>query len=85
MRAVEWGLRALCVDMGFRRVRTQKKKTGKVTYIPLGWSDWETLINQLKATVTHKIATTKRGSKKQLYQEFYYPAIPGNRGHQRRV
>jgi hypothetical protein len=75
MRAVEWALRALCVDLGFRRVRRKNKKTGKVTYTPLGWSDWETLLNQLKCRVTEVIAGTKRGPKKQLYQEFYYPAL----------
>ena len=75
MRAVEWALRALCVDLGFRRVRKQNKKTGRVTYTPLGWSDWETLLNQLKNRVTERIAKKSRGPKKQLYQEFYYPAL----------
>ena len=75
MRAVEWGLRALCVDLGFRRLRTKNRKTGKVTYMPLGWTDWETILNQLKAKVTERVGKTKRGPKKQLYQEFYYPAL----------
>lgn len=75
MRTVEWGLRALCVDMGFRKLRTQNKKTGKVKYIPLGWVEWETILNQLKERVTKRVASTKRGPKKQLYQEFYYPAL----------
>jgi hypothetical protein len=75
MRAVEWGLRALCVAMGFRRLRTRNKKTGKVKYVPLGWTDWETTLNQLKERVTQLVGKTKRGAKKQVYQEFYYPAL----------
>jgi hypothetical protein len=75
MRAVEWGLRALCVDLGFRRLRVKNKKTGKVTYTPLGWVEWETILNQLKLRVTDRIAKAKRGPKKQIYQEFYYPAL----------
>jgi hypothetical protein len=75
MRAVEWGLRALCIDLGFRRVRRRNKKTGAVTYIPLGWSDWETLLSQLNSRVTERNNKLKRGPKKQLYQEFYHPAI----------
>jgi hypothetical protein len=80
MRAVEWALRALCVDLGFQRVRTKNKKTGKVTYIPLGWSDWETLLNQLESRVNDRIAKAKRGPKKQLYQEFYQPALQEIKG-----
>jgi hypothetical protein len=73
MRAVEWGLRALCVDLGFRRVRRQK--SGRVTYVPLAWNDWETLLNQLESRVADSIQKTRRGPKKQLFQEFYLPAI----------
>lgn len=75
MRAVEWALRALCIDLGLRSVRRKERKTGRVTYLPLGWSDWETLLNQLKNRVHDALAKTKRGSRKQLFQEFYLPAL----------
>jgi hypothetical protein len=75
MRAVEWSLRALCVDLGLKRIRRKDKKTGKVTHVALAWADWETLLNQIKSRIGKTIAASKRGPKKQLYQEFYYPAI----------
>jgi hypothetical protein len=75
MRAVEWGLRALCVNLGFRRLRSRSKKTGKVSYTPVPWSDWEGILTQVKSRVTERIAKLKRGPRKQIYQEFYYPAL----------
>ncbi len=75
MRVVEWGLRALCVDLGHKRLRCQKRKTGKVTYKPLDYADWESTLGQLKADVNKKILQLKRGSKKQALQEFYLPAL----------
>jgi hypothetical protein len=75
MRAVEWALRALCVDLGFRRLRTINKKTRKVSYRLLAWQDWETILNQLNVRVGEQIAKAKRGPKKQLFQEFYLPAL----------
>lgn len=75
MRAVEWGLRALCVNLGFRKLRTRNKKTGKVTYIALGWTDWKIILDQLNERVATRISKTNRGPKKQLYQEFYLPAL----------
>lgn len=75
MRAVEWALRALCVDLGMRSVRRKNSKTGVVSFTPLGWSEWEVLLNQLRSRIDEVRMKTKRGKKKQLFQEFYYPAI----------
>lgn len=75
MRAVEWGLRSLCAHLGFRRVRTVHKKTGRVSYISLQWCDWETILNQARSRVTQRASKLKRGNRKQLYQEFYHPAL----------
>jgi hypothetical protein len=73
MRAVEWGLRALCVHLGLSKTkRTQK---GKASYTPLSFSEWEAMLNQLNARVDAKLAKTKRGSTKQELQEFYYPML----------
>lgn len=80
MRAVEWGLRALCVQMGFQKLRTKNKRTGKVTYRLLAYTEWETILNQLQERVDDKINKVRRGPQKQLYQEFYYPALQDIRG-----
>jgi hypothetical protein len=80
MRAVEWGLRALAVDLGFRRLRSKHRKSGKVTYTPLAYSEWEGILNQLQTKVDGRITTTKRGPKKQLHQEFYFPVLQDIKG-----
>ena len=75
MRVVEWGLRALCVDLGMRRLRCINKRTGKVTYKPLEYSEWDSILSQLRARTTDKLARLSRGQRKQALQEFYLPAI----------
>ena len=73
MRVVEWGLRALCIHLGLRRAkRTQK---GKKKYVPIAYTDWETMLNQLPDLVDKKINKLKRGKAKQDAQEFYYPVL----------
>ena len=75
MRAVEWGLRALCVDLGFRKLKRRNSKTGEVRYTPIAYEDWDNILGQLQKKVETRLAATTRGPRKQLYQEFYYPAI----------
>ena len=35
MRVVEWGLRALCVNLGMKRVKSKVRKSGRITYGPI--------------------------------------------------
>lgn len=79
MRVVEWGLRALCVHLGLRRVR-RHTKTGRMKYTPISYTDWETMLNQLQDKVDSKINKMKRGKRKQAAQEFYYPVLQDIRG-----
>jgi hypothetical protein len=72
MRVVEWGLRALALDLGFSRVCTDLKRK-KYTSIP--YSQWEKILGQLQAHVNMKIASIAPGKKKQKLQEFYFPAL----------
>lgn len=72
MRAVEWGLRALCRDLKLIRVR--KSKTAK-KYIPIAWAEWERLLTEAQDRVDKKIAAMSPGKLKQDAQEFYYPAL----------
>ena len=80
MRAVEWGLRALCVDLGVRRIVIRTRNPKKVKYRLIEYSEWETILNQLQGRVDAKLKRVKRGRVKQLYQEFYYPALQDIRG-----
>jgi len=80
MRAVEWGMRALCVHLGFRQFRTRNKKTGKIKYRSIAYSDWETNLNQLQDRVDKKIERIRRGPQRQRDQEFYYPVLQDIRG-----
>jgi len=74
MRVVEWGLRALCADVGLIRLRS-KTKAGKVRYTPISFTDWEHMLNQLQGRVDSKVNRIRRGKLKQTAQEFYYPAL----------
>jgi hypothetical protein len=80
MRAVEWALRALCVDLGFRRVKSKIKKSGRILYTPIEYSEWERILDELQDRVDRKIRLLKRGSRKQEIQQFYYPALQDIRG-----
>lgn len=75
MRAVEWGLRTLATDLGIRRLRCHNKKTGKVKHTPLSWSVWDGIISDIKNRIAKRISKAQRGPKKQVYQEFYNPAV----------
>jgi hypothetical protein len=74
MRVVEWGLRALAVHLGIKKLRS-RKKSGKVKLTPVSHSDWEHILDALNDAVNKKIEKLKRGSEKQGAQEFYYPAL----------
>jgi hypothetical protein len=80
MRAVEWGLRALCADLGMKRVKSRIRKSGRVVYTPIEYSEWEKLLDQLQDRIDAKIQRLKRGSTKQELQQFYYPALQDIRG-----
>ncbi len=43
MRTVEWGLRALCAEVGLRQVAQKKGRS----HIPLQWAEWGLLLDQL--------------------------------------
>jgi hypothetical protein len=75
MRAVEWGIRAFCVHMGFRKLKSRIKKTGEVVYTPIEYSQWENTLHELQGRVDRKIGEIRRGPQKQKDQEFYYPAL----------
>jgi hypothetical protein len=69
MRAVEWGLRAFAIDVGLSDVVVNKKKRDTV---PLAYSEWEKILNQLPEKIDEKIEPIPRGEEKQKAQEFYY-------------
>jgi len=75
MRVAEWGLRAFCHHLGFRKVRSFIKKKGKNEFTPIEYSTWETILSQLRTRVSEKLAKLKRGSIKQERQEFYNPVL----------
>ena len=75
MRTVEWGLRALCVHLGFRKMRSKIKVSGKVVYTPIEYLEWDKMLNQLPDYVDKRTARTKKGPKKQEDQEFYYSIL----------
>jgi hypothetical protein len=74
MRAVEWGLRALSVDLGVLTV-PQKRAT-----IPIEFSEWEKILDHLYIAVEDKIGAMPRGPVKQETQEFYFPLLQDVRG-----
>ena len=80
MRTAEWGLRALCVNLGFRRVKSKIRAKGSVTYTPIEYLEWETMLNQLQSKVDGRLQKLKKGREKQLLQEFYYPMLQDIRG-----
>ena len=77
MRVMEWGLRALAADVGLLKVLKDRRKR---KYVPLPWSEWEHILNQLSGKVDDKLAKMKPGPKKQEMQQFYYPAIQDIKG-----
>jgi hypothetical protein len=79
MRAVEWGLRGLAADLGLLRL-SRHRKSGKVKYTPLAFSQWEDILNQLHARVERRVTKLRPGLAKQRLEEFYYPALQDIRG-----
>jgi hypothetical protein len=79
MRAVEWGLRAFSTHLGVKKLTTTRR-SGKKTYTPLDFSEWEKIINALHGSVDAKINKLKRGPDKQRDQEFYYPILQDIKG-----
>lgn len=75
MRVAEWGLRAFCHHLGFKRVRSRIKKSGRLEFTPIEYSTWESILGQLRTKVTEKLSKLKRGSTKQQRQEFYNPIL----------
>ena len=75
MRTVEWGLRALCVNLGFKRCKSKIRRSGRVTYAPIEYAEWEKILDEAQSKVDDKISRLRRGHKKQENQEFYYSAL----------
>jgi hypothetical protein len=69
MRGVEWGLRALCVDLGVLEI-PRKKAT-----VPIEFSEWDGILSQLNPKATAKIDAMPPSQAKQEWQEFYYPLL----------
>jgi hypothetical protein len=74
MRAVEWALRALGTNLGFRQLRA-RKQSGKVKYVPVSHLEWEKIINQLQVRVDKRVEKMRPGKRKQEIQQFYYPVL----------
>lgn len=74
MRAVEWGIRALCVDLG---ILTVPRKTAT---IPIEFSEWDKMLDQVYPAVESKINAMAPGPQKQDCQEFYFPLLFDIRG-----
>jgi hypothetical protein len=74
MRAVEWGMRALCADLGVLTV-PRKKAT-----IPIEFSEWDKILDQVYPAVSAKIDALPPGTQKQELQEFYFPLLLDIRG-----
>jgi len=85
MRVAEWGMRALAADLGVKGVPKNRKAVSKAAvaslpptrtkYTPIEFSEWEKILQELSNSVAQKMQNTKRGSKKQALQEFYYPVL----------
>lgn len=75
MRGVEFALRAFCVKLGFTQVKAQHKASGKHKYVPVEYSTWEKVLDQLQPVVDLKVEAIRSRIKKQEAQEFYYSAL----------
>ena len=72
MRIVEYGMRGLASNLGLLTVVIDRKNKKE---IPVEFSEWERILNQLPVKVEQKIESLSRGPAKQRAQEFYYPAL----------
>jgi hypothetical protein len=77
MRAVEWGLRALCAHLGFHEVveRYDRSGLGQHEYRPIEYSTWDKILGQLRPRIDERIATIENRLEKQSAQEFYLKAL----------
>lgn len=57
MRAVEWAMRALCVDLGMLETRYKDK------LVPIEYSQWEQILNQLPEAIENRVESFPRGAK----------------------
>jgi hypothetical protein len=76
MRGVEWGMRALSVDLGVLDV-PRKKAT-----IPIEFAEWERILARMTPAVNAIIDALPPGATKQELQEFYFPLLFDIRGFQ---
>jgi hypothetical protein len=80
MRAVEWGMRALAVHLGFRQLRTRRRAGAKAKITPVAFAQWELILDGLRERVDRRLLRLRPGKVKQRDQEFYYPALEDIRG-----
>jgi hypothetical protein len=74
MRAVEWGVRALCVDLGVLDVPRRNAT------IPIEFAEWDKILDQLYPAVQKKVDALAPGVAKQDTQEFYFTILHDIRG-----
>lgn len=80
MRAVEWSLRGLCKHFGIIRIPRSKKPSIRKKYIPLEYSQWEKMLEELQEGVDKKIDKMAAGKRKREMQQFYYPLLQDIKG-----
>ncbi len=69
MRGVEWGIRALCVDLNVLDV-PRKSAT-----IPIEFAEWDKILDQLYPAVEKKVNALGPSLVKQQTQEFYFTLL----------
>jgi hypothetical protein len=74
MRAVEWGIRSLSVELGVLDVPR------KNTSIPIEFAEWDKILDQLYPAVQKKVDALPPGQAKQEVQEFYFTILHDIRG-----
>jgi hypothetical protein len=72
MHVVEWGLRALCIDLNMPDIVDDRKANRT---IPIEYAMWEKILGQLPAAVDTRVQSIQDREKKQAAQTFYYPAL----------
>jgi hypothetical protein len=65
MRAVEWGLRALCKHLGILRVPHNKK------HIPIEYATWDNMLQKVQEEIDKRVDALGPGKRKQDLQELY--------------
>ena len=72
MHVVEWGLRALCIDLNMPEIIDDRKANRT---IPIEYAMWEKILGQLPGAVDTRVVSIQDREKKQAAQTFYYPAL----------